>query len=325
MALHISLAAEPVAHIANFAITNALLTTWILMAVIAVTLAAGTRNLQLVPRGAFQNILEMLVDGLYGLTQSVAGHKAPRFFTIVFSFFLFIVLSNWSGLLPGVGTIGLEEPAAESSHAESNTQAPGTTQQEVFPAIVEDGQNVETASAQDTHAPADAPDAPIAPELHLDNTAVTEPSPSTDHAEPTAEHGPTFIPLLRAPTADLNFTIALALISVITIHTVGFRSLGFAGHLSKYFDFSSPINFYVGILELIGEFSKIISFAFRLFGNIFAGEVLLVVIASLIPFIAPLPFLFLEIFVGFIQGLVFAILTLVFLTMASTSHHAEEH
>lgn len=306
MALHISLAAEPVAHIGNFAITNALFTTWVLMSLIAVALYFGTRKLHLIPVGAFQNILELVVEGLYGLVESVAGNKAPRFFTIVFSFFLFIMLSNWSGLLPGVGTIGFYESATEEHAATPEVHAPVIAAESQEPVVLDDhGEPIHTEPATEP--------------LHVEQPAVES------HATTETTHAPAFVPLFRAPTADLNFTIALALISVITIHTVGFRSLGFSGHASKYFDFSSPINFYVGILELIGEFSKIISFAFRLFGNIFAGEVLLVVIASLIPYIAPLPFIFLEIFVGFIQGLVFAILTLVFLTMASTSHHAEEH
>ena len=127
------------------------------------------------------------------------------------------------------------------------------------------------------------------------------------------------MPLFRGPTADLNTTIALALISVFMIQFYGFKHLGLK-YLKKFFNFSNPINAFIGILELISEFSRIISFAFRLFGNIFAGEVLLTVISFLIPFIAPLPFLGLEIFVGFIQALVFTMLSLVFISMA-TSHH----
>jgi F-type H+-transporting ATPase subunit a len=126
-----------------------------------------------------------------------------------------------------------------------------------------------------------------------------------------------FVPIFRAGTADLNTTLALSLIVVTLIQYTGFASLG-RGYLKKFFDISNPINFYVGILELISEFSKIISFAFRLFGNIFAGEVLLTVIAFLMPVFAPLPFIGLELFVGFIQALVFSMLTTVFLAVAST-------
>src|SRR3989344_6295026 len=132
-----------------------------------------------------------------------------------------------------------------------------------------------------------------------------------------------FIPLFRAPTSDLNTTVALALISVAITQIVGFRMLGW-GYLKKFFNFSNPINFFVGILETISEFAKIISFSFRLFGNIFAGEVLLDVIGMLVPYFLPIPFYGLELFVALIQAFVFAMLTLVFIKLAMTSH-AEEH
>lgn len=127
-----------------------------------------------------------------------------------------------------------------------------------------------------------------------------------------------FIPLFRGATADLNTTLALALIAVFSIQYYGIKTLGTSLYISKFINFKNPIYFFVGILELISEVSKIISFAFRLFGNIFAGEVLLTVIAFLIPIFAPLPFMALEIFVGFIQALVFAMLTAVFLNVAIT-------
>lgn len=134
------------------------------------------------------------------------------------------------------------------------------------------------------------------------------------------------IPLLRGATADLNTTLALAVISFFFIQYYGFSKLKL-GYLKKFFNFKSPIDFFTGILELISEFTKIISFSFRLFGNIFAGEVLLAVVIGLVPVIAPLPFVGLEIFVGFIQALVFAMLTLVFIQMATLDHSegSEEH
>lgn len=118
-------------------------------------------------------------------------------------------------------------------------------------------------------------------------------------------------------------TIALALISVLACQFFGIVACGFFKYVGKFINFKNPITFFVGILELISEVAKLISFSFRLFGNIFAGEVLLVVIAFLIPFVVPLPFMILELFVGFVQALVFAMLTLVFLKMATTLH--EEH
>ena len=134
-------------------------------------------------------------------------------------------------------------------------------------------------------------------------------------------------PLFRPGSADLNFTLALAVISVLMTQIVGFKVLGFR-YLKKFFNFSNPINFFVGVLELISEFAKIISFSFRLFGNIFAGEVLLTVILMLVPYFVPIPFYGLELFVAVIQAFVFAMLTLVFIKLATISHdhdHDTEH
>jgi len=139
-------------------------------------------------------------------------------------------------------------------------------------------------------------------------------------------HGKTeIIPLLRSANTDMNTTMAMAIISVFMIQFFGIATIGFFKHIGKFINFSSPINFFVGILESISEVAKIISFTFRLFGNIFAGEVLLVVISFLIPYIIPIPFYGLELFVGFIQALVFAMLTLVFMTTATASLEHEGH
>jgi len=133
------------------------------------------------------------------------------------------------------------------------------------------------------------------------------------------KHGNEVVPLFRGANADLNTTIALALIASVAIQVTGFKYQGFR-YLTKFVNFHGVSAFFVGILELVSEITKPISFAFRLFGNIFAGEVLLVVVTSLIPILAPTPFIALEIFVGFIQGLVFSMLTLIFLRLTMTSH-----
>lgn len=136
----------------------------------------------------------------------------------------------------------------------------------------------------------------------------------------TVVHGKKeFIPLLRAGSADINTTLAFAIVSVVLIQFYGFTTLG-QEYLGRFVNLKNPINFFVGILEIMSEGTKVISFAFRLFGNIFAGEVLLTVVAFLMPLFAPLPFLVLELFVGFIQALVFSMLTAVFLSVATTSH-----
>ena len=241
--MNISLSAEKIAEIGGFSISNSFLTTWVAMLVLIVISLLATKNIKLIPTG-IQNVVEALIESLYNLIESIAGDKGKYFFPIVTTFFLFILTSNWLGLVPGANAIGL----FRQIHGEKE-----------------------------------------------------------------------FIPLFRSPSADLNTTLALALISVTFIQIYGVKWQG-PKYFSKFVNFSSPINFYVGILELISEIAKIISFSFRLFGNIFAGEVLLLVIAFLIPVVAPGPFLLLEIFVGFIQAFVFSILTLVFLNVATTKH-----
>ena len=106
------------------------------------------------------------------------------------------------------------------------------------------------------------------------------------------------------------------------MQVVGIKYLGFS-YFKKFFNFKTPITIFVSILEAVSEFAKIISFSFRLFGNIFAGEVLLMVIGALIPLLVPMPFYGLEIFVGFIQALVFSMLSVVFYNVATIGH--DEH
>ncbi|HRN96536.1 MAG TPA: F0F1 ATP synthase subunit A [Candidatus Levybacteria bacterium] len=133
-----------------------------------------------------------------------------------------------------------------------------------------------------------------------------------------------FIPLLRPGTSDFNMTLALAVVSVVATHSIGIRYTGLRDYLSRFFSLN-PIYLFVGILELVSEVTKLFSLSFRLFGNIFAGEVVLATISGLFAFIAPIPFLMLESIVAMVQALVFAMLTMVFMSILSTPHHGEEH
>jgi F-type H+-transporting ATPase subunit a len=128
------------------------------------------------------------------------------------------------------------------------------------------------------------------------------------------------VPLFRAVTADLNLTFALALIAIIANQYFAIKFIGLKHYLKKYIDFSSPINFFVGILEILSELSKILSFSFRLFGNVFAGEVLLAVMYFLVPFIVPVPFIMMEVFVGLMQAFVFFLLFIVFVKVSLAEH-----
>lgn len=126
--------------------------------------------------------------------------------------------------------------------------------------------------------------------------------------------------VLRSPNSDLTTTVALALFSVLAIQFFSLRVLGPKKYIGRFFNFTSPIKFILGFFEMISEGVKVLSFSFRLFGNIFAGEVLLLVIAFLIPYIIPLPFMILEVFIGIIQAFIFAILTLTFIKTSTMRH-----
>ena len=142
----------------------------------------------------------------------------------------------------------------------------------------------------------------------------------------TGDYSKCYTPLLRPPATDLNFTLALALITVIMTQVYGFKILGVGKQLGRYFTLKDgPIGLVVGLLELLLEPLRVISLSFRLFGNVFAGEVLLIVISFLLPVLGPIPFYFLELFVGFIQAYVFAFLALMYFTLGTTPHGHEDH
>lgn len=245
----LSFAPEVLVHIGPFPLTNTILNTLLVDAVIlGVVYKIVKQKITLIPKG-LQNLMELIIETFYELTESVAGKRVVFIFPYFMTFFLFILIANWSGLLPGVGSIGL---------------------------------------------------------LH--------------HV-----HGETeLIPLLRSGTSDINLTLGLALISVVATHMLSIKYLGIAQYLGRYFSLN-PMYLFIGVLEIIGEITKIISLSFRLFGNIFAGEVVLGTISTVFAFIFPLPFLLLEVIVGVVQALVFSMLTMAFMAILTTPHHAEAH
>ncbi len=131
-------------------------------------------------------------------------------------------------------------------------------------------------------------------------------------------HGSELLPLLRAPTTDLNFTLALAMIAFFTIEITGIALLGFFKYAKKYVNLKSPIGFVVGLIELVSNLGRLVSFSFRLFGNIFAGEVMVLVAIFFLPYVLPAPLMGFEMFIGLVQALVFAMLTLFFIKLAIT-------
>jgi F-type H+-transporting ATPase subunit a len=193
-----------------------------------------------------------VIGSLYDLFANILQDErlARKFFPMICTMFIFILVGNWMGILPGIGSITVS---------------------------------------------------------------------GTHNGEPE------MVPLFRSMNADVNMTLAIALVSMTSVQLYGMVALGVRGYASKFLvaPWKSPIGTFVGFLEIISEISKLVSFTFRLFGNIFAGEVLLIVMSFLMPYVVPIPFLGLEMFVGVIQALVFAMLTTVFLKNAVTGHDAE--
>ncbi len=138
-------------------------------------------------------------------------------------------------------------------------------------------------------------------------------------------HGDEFTPLFAPVNTDLNVPLALAIISFLTIEISGIVYLGVGKYASKFFNFSSPINFAVGVLEIIGNLARLVSLSFRLFGNILAGHLLIIVIMFFVPYIAPLPFIAFEVFVALMQAAIFALLTLFFIKLSIEDPHGEPH
>ena len=132
-----------------------------------------------------------------------------------------------------------------------------------------------------------------------------------------------FVPLFHVSTADLNVTLALAVVSVIATNVIAIRTVGLKAYLRRFFALN-PLLLFVGLLELLQEFTKFVTFSFRLFGNISAGEAVLGTMSSMLAFVLPIPFLAFELLVAVIQGLVFALLTMAFMTMLTEPHHKED-
>lgn len=261
------LAPEVVFHIGSFPITNALINGWIAVLFFLVV-GVVFRGSSLIPKG-FQNAVEGMIEFLLAEIRKVTGdeERARLFLPVLSSLFLFILFSNWLGLIPGTGTIGIYG-------------------------------------------------------LHEGHVAL--------------------LPLLRPAASDLNLTLAIAIFAVLTTHFYALSHIGFANHVSKFFNIrgifrslrKGPIaiivalvEFGIGIIEMISELAKVVSLSLRLFGNIFAGEVLLTVMIGLFSFFVPIPFMLLEILVGVIQATVFSLLTLAYLSVSTQPHdeHDEEH
>lgn len=320
----IVLAAETVFTIGSFRITNTLIATVLTDIIIIVLAFLATRKMEDVPSG-LQNLVEWFVEVFYNLNEDVAGKaNAKKFFALFMSILVFLLVANWLELVPGVDSIGKIEPievAYEEAGVKTGyglTSVAGILSLDGSkPVTLTDAQIEEIEAAHGEESEAHGEDE----EAHAEEGGLHE----------SKYGGYVLLPFVRAPATDLNVPLALALISVFWTQVVGIQILGL-GYFRKFIvpplTGMVVIDAFVGILEFISEIAKIISFTFRLFGNIFAGAILLFVMTFLVPFLVPVPFYGLEVFVGFMQAFVFAILTLIFMAMAVVSHgheHEGEH
>ena len=298
---HVSIAAEELFKIGPLPITNSFITMLVVMAVLIVGGWLISRRMKDVP-GRGQGAAEFLVEYLLNLSILAGGKKLGRqVFPLMASLFIFIIVANYTGLLPGVGTIGVYH-TEEAEHAEETASATGQIASiDTDVAAQEHGDDPEITSGQNQDA------APINQE---------------------AEGEEVLVPYVRAPNADLNMTLALALVSFTTVQVLGIRLSGGLGPRLKHM--AEPA--FLFPIELITEFSRLISLTARLFGNVFAGEVVLLLMYTIanglrffvVPFVFPVIFIGLELLFGFIQATVFALLTVIYITLAAGGHHEDD-
>jgi F-type H+-transporting ATPase subunit a len=291
----ISIKAEELFRLFGIAFTNSMLYTLIVIAVLSIFFWLATRRMKIVPT-RMQNFAEAIVELLLGITEGTAGRRVGRrIFPLIATLFIFILTANYAGLLPGVGTVGY---CTAPHHT--------TTGTEHALVIQKDSAQVSTVAGL------------AAPVLQTEEPKTEAKSglPSDICKEKGKEE---FIPFLRAPNADLNTTLAMALLAIGVVQIAGIAAHGFGGYLKELV---TPIA--LAPLHIIGEISRVISLSFRLFGNIFGGEVLVTVMYALLGsiFIGFGTFIFLgvELLFGLIQALIFSILTLVYISTAVAGH-----
>ena len=314
---HITIKPETLYSFGSVNITNTMVTSWIVVILMVVGVFLMTRRWELVPRGA-QNLLEAMLEAFYNVVTGIAGEKnGRRFFPAVATIFFFVLFANWLSLTPVFNVIGLGQ---EEEHGFVMKQ-------------------VDVGPIPLTYTTLSQPG-------HWKGETIDKEDPqAAQKAEEEKEKG-NFVgelkPCLRGINTDLNTPLALAIMSAIFVEFWGISTLGFRTYGSKFFNFGGifrglrhlslgemfqgVIDAFVGGLEFISETVRLVSFTFRLFGNMFAGEVVILMFTFLFPLILTLPFYGLEIVVGIMQAFIFATLTLVFGMMA-VSHggpHPEE-
>jgi F-type H+-transporting ATPase subunit a len=245
MDIHVSMAGETLFHLGPITVTNTMFTSWVVIALLTIVALLATRRMAIVPESRLQNLMEAIIEFLLDLSEKTAGVRVGRtVFPLIGTLFIFILVANWFGLLPMMGTITTCDPQ------------------------------------------------------HLDEC----------------------VPIFRPATSDLNVTASMALIAVATVQVVGVAVNGVRGYLKEL---TTPL--LLTPIHLVGEISHVVSLSARLFGNIFGGEILLVVMFALVPYFIPAIFMGLEMFFGMIQALIFSVLTVVYIALAAGGHGGQEN
>ncbi len=349
----ISVEAEPVACLGGdlahhceggFPINNTLIATLIVDVLLITLFWTVARRPRLVPPG-LQNFFESLVEILYNQAVQVAGKNAPKIFPIGATIFLFVFFANYMELLPGIDSVGYVH------HAEGNVQGyeldKSTPEGSLIvflnprcPVITQTRYDGLTAAEKQARVEAGCRE-PIP-----DTEAASEGEGGGEHE---VDRGWAVVPTVRTATTDLNTTLALALAAVAATTIYGVMNhiphgrrgvvavlVGMKRYFNKFFNTGGlkkpgpakvfgAIDLFASLLEGLSEVIRIVSFSFRLFGNIFAGTVLIFVITSLVPYVGPVATLLLETFVGLIQAYVFMMLTFVFMNTAAQVHGEAGH
>lgn len=353
----IEIKAEKLADIGPFPLVNTYVTSTLALIVIIALAYWMTRNVNIIP-SKLQNLIESVVEAMYNICVNAAGpENARRFFPVVMTIFTFIWIANWMALLPFFNAIGgVQKVDAHHFHEEAvlldtagglsfinlnekslefeveETEA--WTEYEHLGEEITDAKTegvaageIHTLEEEREAALEHAREQAILEELHDKEVVpedVTELETALTMIEEDGKELGILIPYFRSMNTDINSPLSIAIMAMIFVEFWGITALGFFKYGAKFINFSSPINFIVGILELVAEIARLISFTFRLFGNMLAGEILLLVMTFLVPFLVALPFYGLEMFVGVIQAFVFAMLTLVFGVLAASSHEGHD-
>ncbi|MBM3152281.1 MAG: F0F1 ATP synthase subunit A [Chloroflexi bacterium] len=314
------LPAEPTGlHIGDFEITNTIMATLLADLVLILMAFSAWRFYRRggeTPRGIV-NILEALVEFMWNTVSGSAGKWARRIFPVVATIFLLIFVANIVKLVPGFESIGYLKQVHEGT---------GYAPVELFHIgefslyTIDKGQPVDVEAV----------------ETHTEEAAAADPAAETETGHGSETELCTaceVVPYLRGTATDINFPFALAILTVVLTQVYGFWAQG-PKYFEKFFQVKrlvsggpfGIIDFAVGLLEVILEFAKILSFGFRLFGNVFAGALLLSILGALVAVGVPPILYILEVFFGIIQAYVFFLLATIFLSGATIAHgHEEAH